>query len=273
MKSFGFTFSFVKVLCVLLILSGALFAQKRFKPIDYMVVSTSIWYSLSETDKNSYFNTFQLSYYKGITKGLNVHFSLPLTLSREVSLNDDQVQRFAPADLLLYLGYKKKYFEPRLGVVLPLGYGQNIKESWIGSNNIKLYAGIGHKAFTKNKRFDLTGESTFSWYVNDALYGKKSWSVSHFSKAAIRVHENIKSGAELYAFSNNFSKESWQQYSVEKLSYGIVPTLFISYVPNWRYEFTARGGYGFSRYGLKNKGAQRTEYGIINAALAVGVAF
>lgn len=273
MKSFDFTFLPVKLLLFLFLLSGSLSAQKRFKPIDYMVLSTSIWYSTSETDKNSYFNTLQFSYYKGIVKGLNVHFSLPLTISREVRLNGESTQRFAPADLLFYVGYKTNYIEPRIGAVFPLGYGQNIKESWIGSNNTKLYAGVGHKAFTKNKRFDLTGESTFALYINDALYGKNSWSTSHFSKAAIGVHGKIKSGAEIYAFYNHFSKESWQVHIVEKISLGLVPTLFVSYLPNWRYELTLRGGYGFSRYGLKNRGTQQKEYGIINAAVALGVAF
>lgn len=238
-----------------------------------MVVSTSIWYSLSDADKDSYFNTLQFSYYKGFAKNFNVHFTLPLTFSKEIK-NEVEKQRFAPGDLLLYIGYKTKYLEPRVGISVPLGYGQNIQEAWIGSNNVKLYGALGYKAFQKSPYFELVGESTYMYFLNDALYGKQSWSVTCFSKGAFKFGEKFKSGVEMYSFYNSFSKECWGGPSFpEKLSFGVVPTLFFSYLPHSRYEFTARGGYGTSRYGLTFKGVERTTYRIINAALAVGVAF
>ena len=107
---------------------------------DLLIISTGSWTVLNRDWEASYYNKLGLNGYFRIFD-IKVHAGFPVAWTVE-----KEKERIFPGDFSFYTGKKIGRFEPRLGAVFPLGYGIDDnwkKDAWIGTNNIRLRAGVG----------------------------------------------------------------------------------------------------------------------------------
>ena len=126
----------------------------------------------------------------GKLKGF-IGFPILNTIDKRDSLNvnghripyDTVFGAIAAGDLSAYIGFHTGNFEPRLGIIIPLGYTTN-SGVWLGSKNVIIRSGTGFSGeIYKKFRIRYGGEVYFNYYIagypeiEDSQGKAGSWSV------------------------------------------------------------------------------------------------
>jgi hypothetical protein len=187
-------------------------------------------------------------------------FPVMYTLNKKDYLNvngikipaDTILGRVALGDLHAYIGMHIGSIEPRIGIVVPLGYGTN-SGVWLGSKNIVLKPGAGFSGdLNKRLRLRYGGEFYFSYYIAGypeikGAQGKRgSWSIEPDFKVTWEPCKKWKVGIETFG---GFKKlyPIWLKYGLfqgYELTTSAVPHLIGSYDLSSRIYLTGKAGIG-----------------------------
>ena len=189
-----------------------------------------------------------------------IGFPILNTLSKRDSLNvngkkvpyDTTFSAVAPGDLSAYIGFRAGNFEPRIGIIIPLGYATN-SGVWLGSKNIILRTGTGFSGDI-NKEFKLRfgGEIYFNYYIAgfpeiEGSMGKSgSWSLEPDLKITLKPVKKWTIGMEtLCGFKKLYPV--WLKYGSfqgYELSSSIVTHFIASYDLASRFYLSGKAGFG-----------------------------
>jgi len=165
---------------------------------------------------------------------------------------DTILNRIALGDMSAYIGIRIGRFEPRIGIIIPLGYPTN-SGVWLGSKNLILKTGLGFSGNLSSKlRLKYGGEIYFKYYVTgfpeiiDSQGKKGSWSIEPDLKITAAPTKKIRVGIEtLCGFKKFYAKwllsGSLQGY---ELSSSIVPHLIASWDLSSKLYLSGKAGFG-----------------------------
>ena len=143
----------------------------------------------------------------------------------------------ALGDLNMYIGYQIGNFQPRIGMVVPLGYPTN-SGVWLGSKNVILKAGAGFSGDISQKlHLKFGGEIYVKYYIcgypeiEDALGKAGSWSIEPDLKLTTQPFKKWRFTFEALCGFKKFYP-IWLKYGSfqgYELSSSIVPHISVSY--------------------------------------------
>ncbi len=213
----------------------ALSASSLSAPIaafDLNLVSTGVgtWadFSRSEAPANDTlqvytFTSVRADLYANVG-GIKMNLLIPLLWSAQ--LHRDQ-SRIRLGNLSWYAGYPVGLLEPRVGMVIPTGYGTD--GPWIGSRNVKVRAGVAlNSDLYDQDRFRVSGETMANFYIGEELGGlarNGSWELVTSAKVNYRPSDTWKTGIELLA-PVKYVDWIWDQ---KQLSVTLVPNVYAEY--------------------------------------------
>lgn len=165
---------------------------------------------------------------------------------------DTILDKVAPGDLSVYIGIRTGNFEPRIGLVVPLGYPTN-SGVWLGSKNVIIKTGVGFSGdISKKLKLKYGGELYLKYYVAgfpeiEDSHGKKgSWSIEPDLKIVLEPSRKWKLGIEtLCGIKKLYPK--WLKYGSfqgYELSFSIVPHFIFSYDLSSRLFLSGKAGFG-----------------------------
>lgn len=184
-------------------------------------------------------------------------------------------------DLNTYIGYRIGNFEPRIGIILPLGYRTN-SGVWLGSKNVILKTGTGFSGnIIKELRLKYGGEIYLKYYISGypEIEGSQaksgSWSIEPDFKLTIQPLKKWKFGIEtLCGFRKIYP--IWLKYGSfqgYELSFSIVPHLIVTYDMKSRLYFSGKAGLGpnfKSKVGYKFKQPWEKSGHAVNFGVSMG---
>lgn len=170
----------------------------------------------------------------------------------------------ALGDLNMYIGFQIGTIQPRIGVIVPLGYPTN-SGVWLGSKNVILKAGTGFSGdVSKRLHLRLGGEIYVKYYIcgypemEDALGKAGSWAIEPDLKLTTQPFKKWRFAIEALGGFKKFYPV-WLKYGSfqgYELSSSIVPHLSVSYDVKSRLYISAKAGCG---PGFKRKVEYKSE--------------
>ena len=224
----------VVITCILsLSLCGAVCAQKaEIKPFraNLLIASAGSWMVLRNSDSRDYYNKFTATLYGQIFSVKTV-IAVPLDWTAYIRSDTISKDRFAPGDLDLCFGKRIGWMEPRLGIIVPMGYAHDDlwkKKAWIGTNNVRLQTGVA----VSRRDFEQIGlPFGVEAMVNVAMSEKEA----HYKRGSIGTELYIKSsftpskktvlGAELAVYGKN---ARWVWNGERESSLTLMPTISVT---------------------------------------------
>jgi len=205
--------------------------------------------------------SFDTYFSYGKLKG-SVGFPVQYTLDKKDSISvngrkipaDTVVGRVAPGDLTAYVGIRIGSVEPRIGIILPLGYRTN-SGVWLGSKNIIVKCGAGFSGdLIKAYKIRYGGECYFNYWVagypeiKGSLGKRGSFSFDPDIKFTMVPFKRWLIGIETLGgmrmlYPSWLKKDSFQGY---ELSASVVPHFIVSHDLSKRVYMGGKIGGGWS---------------------------
>jgi hypothetical protein len=203
------------------------------------------WMVFSKSGKVSFFNKFSSTLYSsggGIKRVISVPMAWTVSVSKEQTR-----QRFFPGDFDMYFGHRFGWFEPRIGVVVPLGYGLDKdwkKKAWIGSDNMKIQTGfsISKTGFEHiGLPFGLETMVSIAVTEDNAYYKKGSLGAAMYMKSSYTLNKKTNVGGELALYGKI---ATWVWNGSTEYGLTILPTVFGSYRLTRKWYVGSKVGFG-----------------------------
>jgi hypothetical protein len=232
--------------------------------VRFLNISAGSWMSLNdETRENYLFNKLVTDVYMDIYSFeafVGIPFSWTVVGTDSVNLYGERMYDAADTplrtidqaaffgDMTIYLGKRLAIIEPRLGILIPLGY-ESVRAGddnvWIGSDNVKLLAGVGiNSDKALRQRLVFSGDVMFKLSVNNAKIGAGSFDIVPLVKGSIRPSPQWNIGMEIISYYSYHTSTLWGDKRVH--SVGVVPALFGAFSPVPAMDIGAKIGYGSS---------------------------
>jgi hypothetical protein len=243
----------VKTVVIITFITGILSGLHalEFSP-GLVAFSGGSWIALPVQKSPLYFSKAAATWYMTIA-GYKAVAGVPIAWTYESGSNR---QRLFPGDGTLYIGKPIGQLQPRLGIIVPLGYGASStwkKEAWIGTNNFKVQAGLAYgRSEDELEGMPLTIEAMVSTPLTEENSFTKQGSFSGiaFAKTYWRLSDLFRYGAELLATSSytiwDWTYEArpgvWE--NVRESAIGVVPHLWVEHKFASSWYCSLKGGFG-----------------------------
>ena len=237
--------------CILVILLACLWMTENthaysepFRP-NLLITSGGSWMVFSKSGRTSFFNKFSSTLYSS-GSGLKRVISVPLAWTVSVR-EDDTKARFFPGDFDITFGHRFGWFEPKLGLIIPLGYAMDEdwkKKAWIGANNIKLQTGfsISKTGFEQiGLPFGLDMNVSIALTEDNSHYKKGSSSAAMYLKSSYKVNKKFIVGGELALYGKI---ATWVWNNSTEYGMTILPTVFGNYRLGRKIYMGTKFGFG-----------------------------
>lgn len=235
----------VVALLVVLVLTSMVGAYSEPFRSNLFIGGGGSWMVFSKSGRTSFFNKLSSTLYSS-GGGLKRVISVPLAWT--VSISKERTRgRFFPGDFDLYFGHRFGWFEPRIGLVVPLGYalGEDWKKkAWIGSNNIKLQTGfsISKTGFEHiGLPFGLETMVSIAVTEDNAHYKKGSLGAAMYMKSSYALNKKINVGGELALYGK---VATWVWNGSTEYGLTVLPTVFGNYRFGRKWYMGSKLGFG-----------------------------
>lgn len=196
--------------------------------VDYLSAGAGCWIAVPEQEDwnaEDYFGKLSVSMYATVL-GWKTFVSVPLALTVETSSVGERKAQLMLGDGRFWIGRRLWAFEPRLGMLVPLGYSTDGGEGWIGSGNAALLGGVAlNNAIRDDRRLRLSGEVMFKVELGGGLAQWPSWSASPGAKISVMPSSDWVLGCEVLGSVSGMRWE-WNRGQTE-YGAGFVPHLFV----------------------------------------------
>ncbi len=203
------------------------YSDFEFKP-GLLSVTAGSWVVFPDAapDKPLYFNKAALDFYYSLGP-ISGEIALPAAWTIVSSPSN---RRFFLGDALLYFGHRFSHVEPRIGLVIPLGYGLDTNwksKTWIGTNNLKLQFGLAYSRSAEELNgFPLSIEVTVSTPITEKNSFLKigSYGGSLLGKTSWQLNNQLTLGAQALV-SLSYAAWTWYQDETSETSLGLMPLI------------------------------------------------